>query len=160
MLLTARWACCDSGLGTADIEEAPHPNPLPQAGEGKGNAQPSLEQSRGVIPFSLAYFAADSSIMGLTIDWSEAIQSVIVFHFAPSHCRNFTDPPPSWSMQDTFSACMKPVAPSCFSFLSSMLRFSRPQRTWSPVIGLPLPYLSWAVRIASVVTMPKTTPRL
>src|SRR5437899_7386222 len=76
--------------------------------------------------------------MGLTIDWSEVIQSVIVVHLAPSHCRNFTDPPPSWSKQDTFSACMKPVAPSCFSFLSSMLRFSRPQRTWSPVMGLPL----------------------
>src|SRR5438045_4883950 len=66
--------------------------------------------------------------MGLTFDWSESIQSVILFHFAPSHCRNFTEPPPSWSMQDTFSACMKPVAPSCLSFLSSMLRCSRPQR--------------------------------
>src|SRR5256885_8769074 len=41
-------------------------NPLPQAGEGMDNAQPSFEQSRGVMPFSFAYFAADSSIMGLT----------------------------------------------------------------------------------------------
>ncbi len=98
--------------------------------------------------------------MGLTIDWSEVIQSVMVFHFAPSHCRNFTDPPPSWSMQDTFSACIKPVAPSCLSLLSSMLRCSRPQRISSPVIGLPFPYFSCAVRIASVVTIPKTTPRL
>src|SRR5258706_20627 len=160
MLLTPRYACCDLGFGTADINEAPYPNPLPQGGRGAGNAQPSFEQSRGVMPFSVAYFAADSSIIGRTIDWSEPIQSVIVFHFAPSHCRNFTEPPPSWSMQDTFKACMKPVAPSCLSFLSSMLRCSRPQRISSPVIGLPLPYFSCAARIASVEMMPNTTPRL
>ncbi len=59
------------------------------------------QQSRGVMPFSLAYFAADSSIIGRTIAWSEAIQSVITFHFLPSHWTNFTAPPPSWSMQDT-----------------------------------------------------------
>src|ERR1035438_3145197 len=48
--------------------------------------QPSFEQSRRVMPFSFAYLPADSSIIGRTIDWSEAIQSVMVFHFLPSHC--------------------------------------------------------------------------
>ena len=35
-----------------------------------------------------------------------------------------------------------------------------PQRTCSPVIGLPLPNFSCAVRIASVVMMPATMPRV
>jgi hypothetical protein len=30
----------------------------------------SFEQSRGVMPFSFAYCAAEASIMGRTIDWS------------------------------------------------------------------------------------------
>ena len=39
------------------------------------------------------------------------------------------------------------------------LRFSKPQRTCSPVIGL-LPYFFMAVRIASVPIMELITPRL
>jgi|RhiMetdeSRZDD1v2_1073273.scaffolds.fasta_scaffold112807_3 hypothetical protein len=52
-------------------------------------------QSRGVIPFSCAYLAADVSTRGRTNAWSVAIQSVIAFHCVPSHCWNFTLPPPS-----------------------------------------------------------------
>jgi tryptophan 2,3-dioxygenase len=36
-----------------------------------------LVQSRGVMPFSLAYCAAEASIIGRTIDWSAEIQSVM-----------------------------------------------------------------------------------
>ena len=39
-----------------------------------------MEQSRGVMLFSFAYCAAEASIIGRTIDWSEAIQSLITFH--------------------------------------------------------------------------------
>jgi hypothetical protein len=52
-------------------------------------------QSRGVIPFSCAYFAADASTRGRTRAWSVAIQSVSTVHCVPSHCWNFTPPPPS-----------------------------------------------------------------
>src|SRR5205814_4375872 len=61
----------------------------------------SFEQSRGAMPFSLAYCAAEASTIGRTIDWSEAIQSVSTFHFLPSHCRNLTAPPPSRSEEHT-----------------------------------------------------------
>ena len=40
-----------------------------------------MEQSRGVIPFSFAYCAAEASTIGRTIDWSDAIQSEITFQF-------------------------------------------------------------------------------
>src|SRR2546425_5036489 len=82
----------------------------------------SVEQSRRVMPFSWAYCAAEASIIGRTIDWSDAIQSVSTFHCPPSHCWNLTAPPPSWSMQETLSGCMKPTAPSSFRRLSSMVR--------------------------------------
>src|SRR5258706_14236450 len=116
MLLTPRYACCDLGFGTADINEAPYPNPLPQGGRGAGNAQPSFEQSRGVMPFSVAYFAADSSIIGRTIDWSEPIQSVIVYHFAPTHCKNYTTPPLTRSILTMFRPQPTRAATSCLRF--------------------------------------------
>src|SRR6266545_952826 len=139
----------------------PHPKPLPQAGEGtKVNyAQASLLQSRGVMFFSLAYAAADCSIIGRTSSRSGWIQSVITFHWLPSHCWNLTAPPPSWSRQLTFNACMKFAAPSSLRRASLICRFSMPHRTCSPVSGF-LPYFSCALRIPSTVTMPKTTPRL
>ena len=52
-------------------------------------------QSRGVIPFSCAYFAADASTRGRTSAWSVGIQAVIAVHCFPSHCWNCTLPPPS-----------------------------------------------------------------
>ena len=41
-------------------------------------------QSRGVIPFSCAYLAADASTRGRTIACSDAIQSVSTIHCLPS----------------------------------------------------------------------------
>jgi len=46
----------------------------------------SYGQSRGVMPFSCAYLAADASTMGRTRAWSVAIQLVIAFHCVASHC--------------------------------------------------------------------------
>jgi hypothetical protein len=43
-------------------------------------------QSRGVMPFSCAYLAADASTSGRTSAWSVAIQSVSTVHCVPSHC--------------------------------------------------------------------------
>src|SRR5262249_42453356 len=51
-------------------------------------------QSRGVMPFSCAYFAAAASTRGRTSAWSGAIQSVMTVHCFRSHCWNFTLPPP------------------------------------------------------------------
>src|SRR5262245_37404133 len=42
-------------------------------------------QSRGVMPFSCAYLAADASTKGRTSARSGAIQSVSTIHFVPSH---------------------------------------------------------------------------
>src|SRR5581483_904750 len=120
----------------------------------------SLLQSRGVMPFSFAYCEASASILLRTSLRSGSIQSVMTFHFAPSHCWNLTRPEPSWSRHDTLSVGISPVAPSSFRRLSSMLRCSIPHRICSPVIGLPLPNLACAMRIASTVTMPATTPRV
>src|SRR5512134_3269328 len=100
MLLIERIAlCCACGWvwGTADIKKGKGPNPSPSTLRDYF----SLEQSRGVMLFSLAYCAAEASIIGRTIVWSEGIQSVITFHLRPFHCRNFTASLPSWSMQET-----------------------------------------------------------
>src|SRR6266550_9155661 len=97
-------------------------------------AQASLPQSRGVMPFSLAYAAADCSTIDRTSSRSGWIQSVITFHCLPSHCWNLTAPPPSWSAQVTFSDCMNPAAPSSLRRASLICRFSMPKRICSPVI--------------------------
>src|SRR5436190_4260970 len=120
----------------------------------------SLPQSRGVMFFSFAYCAASASTIERTSLRSGSIQSVITFHLAPSHCWDLTRPEPSWSMHDTSVGGIRPTAPSSFRRLSSMLRCSMPQRICSPVMGLPLPNLACALRIASDVTMPATTPRV
>src|SRR5205823_7900455 len=99
----------------------------------------SFEQSRGAMPFALAYCAASASTFSRTSLRSGSIQPVITFHFAPSHCWNFTRPEPSWSMHETLIVGIRPTAPSSFRRLSSMLRCSMPQRICSPVIGVPLP---------------------
>ena len=59
-----------------------------------------------------------------------------------------TGPLPSWSSQVTLIGCVKPFMPSSSSRLSVRFRFSKPQRTCSPVGGL-LPYFVIAVRMAS-----------
>ena len=121
----------------------------------------ALLQSRGVMPFSFAYCAAEASIIGRTIDWSEVIQSLITFQCLAVplqeldraaalvvHARDL----------ERLHQAARAELPSGAS--RSMLRFSMPQRTCSPVIGLPLPNCSCALRIASVVTMPATMPRV
>src|SRR5690606_38362394 len=71
------------------------------------------EQSRGVIPFSRAYLAAEASMMGRNRARSACTQSLITFHFWPSHCWKRTAPPPSWSSQDSLIRCSNPLAPNC-----------------------------------------------
>jgi len=48
--------------------------------------QLSLEQSRGVIRFSAAYFAAISLTIGSVTLSSAVYQSEMTFHALPSHC--------------------------------------------------------------------------
>src|SRR5512145_2066499 len=69
------------GKGWGEGRPSPH-QPSP-GGRGKeSRAQPaSFVQSRGLMFFSLAYAAADSSIIGRTMLWSDSIQSVMTFHF-------------------------------------------------------------------------------
>ncbi|MNW00272.1 hypothetical protein D3C71_1957400 [compost metagenome] len=50
--------------------------------------------------------------------------------------------------------------PSALSFSCVRFRFSRPQRTCSGDMTLPLPYFSWAVRMASTCSMEITMPRV
>ncbi len=67
---------------------------------------------------------------------SGATQSDTMFHFLPSHCWNSTGPLPSWSSHVTFTGWVKPFMPSWSSRCSVRFRFSKPQRTCSPVSGL------------------------
>ena len=110
----------------------------------------SCEQSRGVMLFSSAYWAAAASIIGRTTSCMGSIQSLTTFQAEPSHCWMITGPLPSWSSQVICTGGVKPARPSSASRSSVRSRFSRPQRTSSPVSGR-LPNLPMAVRIASVV---------
>src|SRR6266567_1547178 len=162
MLLTERYDLATSGAALVSVAataamgtirknvRANHRVPSPPDNGEEGRvlslaAQASLLQSRGVIFFSLAYAAADCSTIDRTSSRSGWIQSVITFHWLPSHCWNLTAPPPSWSAQVTFSDCMNPAAPSSLRRASLICRFSMPQRICSPVSGF-LPYFSCALR--------------
>ena len=122
-----------------------------------GSSQP--QQLRGVMLFSLAYFAAALSIIGRTTSFMGEIQSLTMFHFLPSHCWKITGPLVSWSRQLTFNGRAMPTIPSFFSRCLVRFKFSRPQRTCSPVMGL-LPYFPMAVRTASVLYIAFTIVRL
>src|SRR5947199_7475399 len=98
MLLTLRYAVAAAGaaagIGTSTKAGGPvrgHHCGAPL----RGPAQESLAQSRGVMLFSFAYFAADSSIILRSIALSDGIQSLTIFHSLPSHVWNFTSPEPS-----------------------------------------------------------------
>ena len=69
-------------------------------------------------------------------------------------------PEPSWSAQLVLIGGNRPPAPSSLMRASVRLRFSKPQRSCSGVITLPLPYLVCATRIASTRIIPYTTPRV
>ena len=110
------------------------------------------------MPFSLAYFAAGSWIIGRTSRLIGRDPIGDQFRFLPSHCIDFTAPPPSWSRHEP-AASNQPDPPDLLHRLSSIRRFSMPQRTCSPVSGF-LPKLSCAIRIDSAVTIPAPTPPL
>src|SRR5437870_3735381 len=80
-----------------------HPSPV-------ADAYASFPQSRGVMFFSFAYLAADSSTIGRVMARSPEIQSVTACHCLPSHCWNFTRPEPSWSAQEILVAGISPSA--------------------------------------------------
>src|SRR6266403_459784 len=124
-----------------------------------GCVQLSFEQSRGWIFFSAAYFAETSSTSGSVMDWLAVYQSEMTFQPLPSHCCTRPSRAPSWSEQEILIGFNTPSKPSSLRRASEMLRFSRPQRTCSPVSGF-LPNFSCALRIASTPSMAFTKPRL
>src|SRR4030095_13451518 len=67
---------------------------------------------------------------------------------------------PRWSTQDVEIGRITPAKPSPSSFFWSRLRFSRPQRTCSPVMTLPLPKRSCARLMPSVASIDAINPRV
>ena len=94
---------------------------------------------RGVSFFSLAYFAAVCLISGLMMASSPCIQSELIFQALPSQVDRRVQYAPMWSAHDVLIGRSTPAKPSASSLACVRLRFSRPQRTCSPVITLPLP---------------------
>ena len=73
----------------------------------------------------------------------------------PSHCWNFTMPEPSWSSAARLDRREQAGGAELLQArLGRGSRCSRPQRTCSAVITLPLPNFSCAMRIASTMMMP------
>src|SRR5574343_618170 len=120
----------------------------------------SLLQSRGVMPFSLAYCLAEAWNSGWISALLPSIQSDTGTHFAPSHCWIFTLPEPSWLSQEVLISGSRLVAPMAFRRASLMFRFSSAQRVCSPVSGLPLPNFSCPLRMASTDSTAAETPWL
>src|SRR6516164_4263624 len=112
----------------------------------------------GVSFFSAAYFAAASLTMGAITLSSLVYQSDEIFQSLPSQVWMRPVRAPSWSSQDTLIGFSSFSKPSCLSRSADRLRFSRPQRTCSPVMGF-LPNRSCAVRIASTPSMALINPR-
>src|SRR5262249_26780089 len=107
---------------------------------------------------SVAYFAAVSFTMGAITESSDVYQSDVTCQFLPSQVWMRPVRAPSWSAHVTLIGLSTPSKPSCLMRSAERLRFSRPQRTCSPVIGL-LPNRACAVRIASTPSMPLIRPR-
>ena len=63
-------------------------------------------------------------------------------------------PEPSWSRQLVLTGGNRPDAPSSFRRASVEVECSRPQRTCSGVITLPLPIFFLRARIASTIMIP------
>src|SRR5262249_43560028 len=99
--------------------------------------------------FSAAYFAAASLTMGAITLSSLTYQSDVICQFLPSQVWMRPVRAPSWSSHETWIGFNSFSKPSCLSRSAVTLRFSRPQRTCSPVMGF-LPKRSCAVRIASI----------
>ena len=71
-------------------------------------------------------------------------QSDVKLHFVPSQVWMRAQARPMWSAHEVEIGRITPAKPSASSFFWSSVRFSRPQRTCSPVITLPLPKRSCA----------------
>src|SRR5262249_26968402 len=107
---------------------------------------------------SAAYFrAASLSIGGIPLS-SLVYQADVIFQSLPSQVWMRPVRAPSWSSQDTLTGFSSFSKPSCLSRSAVRLRFSRPQRTCSPVMGF-LPNRSCAMRIASTPSMALIKPR-
>src|SRR6476469_6909486 len=118
----------------------------------------ALLQSTGVIVFSVAYLADTSSTRGSVRALSPLYQSDETFHSLPSHVCTRAWLVPSWSEHESLTGPMTPSKPSTLMRSAVRSRFSRPQRTCSPVSGF-LPYFSCALRMPSTPIMALTRPR-
>src|SRR5256885_6301322 len=142
-----------------DTEEGPPRTegvvPLPrEAGrEGEGAQAPQGVQVLAFTFFSLAYLSAYSLTSGSTMDLSAWYQSETTFHLAPSHWAMRDQSVPRWLSQLVLTGRMILPKPSSLRRSCVRFRFSRPQRTCSEVMTLPLPYFSCAVRMASTCGM-------
>src|SRR5438552_8461968 len=169
MLLNDRnGGAASGGVAALGIDTQPSPNGCSfrdtreEANPPPGSlkcGQLSFEQSRGWIFFSAAYFAETSSTSGSVMDWLAVYQSEMTFQPLPSHCCTRPSRAPSWSEQEILIGFNMPSKPSSLRRAAEMSRFSKPQRTCSPVSGF-LPNFSCALRIASTPSMAFTKPRL
>src|SRR5262249_48752157 len=151
------WRGCDTVVGFARRERSGGWGRLLQIAIGRDRHQ-LVTRHPGVSFFSAAYLAAASFTIGAITESSDVIQSDVTFHFLPSQVWIRPVRVPSWSAQETLIGCSTPSKPSCLRRSAVRLRFSRPQRTCSPVSGF-LPNRSCAVRIASTPSMALINPR-
>src|SRR5690606_8511502 len=115
---------------------------------------------RGEMFFSLAYFSAASFTSGRVTDLSDWYHSDTTLNSLPSHCAIRAQSSPIWFSQDVLTGRMISPKPSSFSLSWVRFRFSKPQRTCSGVMCLPLPNFSWAVRMASTCSIEIIMPRV
>ena len=108
--------------------------------------------------FSLAYLAADSSTILRTIARSPLIQSETTLPLRAVPLLEAHQAAAAVVGAGILSGGTILPKPSCCRRFWSMLRFSMPQRTCSPVIGF-LPNLPCAVRTASTVIIAAARPR-
>src|SRR5690606_7092914 len=123
-----------------------------------GSHQPS--HLRGVMFFSLAYLAAASFTSGRVTDLSDWYQSDTTLNSLPSHWAMRAQSSPMWLSHEVLTGRMMSPKPSSFRRSCVMFRFSKPQRTCSGVMCLPLPYFSCAVRMASTCSIEIIMPRV
>src|SRR5262249_759168 len=97
--------------------------------------------------FSAAYFAAASLTMGAITLSSLTYQADEIWQLLAAQVWMRPVRAPSWSAHDTLTGLSTFSKPSSLKRSALMSRFSKPQRTCSPVIGF-LPNFSCAVRIA------------
>src|SRR5262249_31488746 len=124
-----------------------------------GGTRHQLVRQPAAMCFSAAYFAAASLTMGAITLSSLMYQSDVICQFLPSQVWMRPVRAPSWSAHDTLTGLSTFSKPSSLKRSALMSRFSKPQRTCSPVIGF-LPNFSCAVRIASIPSIAVISPRM